>query len=106
GDALLAALVEGVDADGERLRAKSASLLRSGTRNAWLEIVLDEGRNRQIRRLLSAFDITVLRLVRTAIGPLQLGDLPKGAWRHLSSGEVEDLRPAFTESPSGLGRCG
>src|SRR5690606_8100253 len=63
GDALLAALVEGVDAEDARLRAKSARLLRSGTKNAWLEIVLDEGRNRQIRRLLSAFDISVLRLV-------------------------------------------
>lgn len=91
GDALLAALIEGVDADGARLRAKSARLLRSGTKNAWLEIVLDEGRNRQIRRLLSAFDISVLRLVRTAIGPITLGDLPKGAWRHLSSAEAEEL---------------
>lgn len=74
-----------------RLRAKSAKLLRSGTRNAWLEIVLDEGRNRQIRCLLTAFDIAVLRLVRTAIGLLTLGDLPKGAWRHLSSAEAEEL---------------
>src|SRR5690606_89100 len=97
GDALLAALAGGGGADGERLRAKSASLAPSGTSNARLELLRGEGRNRQIRRLLSAFDITVLRLVRTAIGPLQLGDLPKGAWRHLSSGEVEDLRPAFTE---------
>lgn len=97
GDALLAALVEGVDADGGHLRAKSASLLRAGTKNAWLEIVLDEGRNRQIRRLLSAFDVTVLRLVRTAIGPVTLGDLPKGAWRHLTPDEIEDLRMAFTE---------
>ena len=91
GDALLAALVEGVDAEDARLRAKSARLMRSGTKNAWLEIVLDEGRNRQIRRLLSAFDISVLRLVRTAIGPITLGDLPKGAWRHLSSAEAEEL---------------
>ena len=47
--------------------------------NAWLEIVLDEGRNRQIRRLLAAFDIGVLRLVRVAIGGLALGELPKGS---------------------------
>ena len=88
---LLAALVAGVDDDGEHLRAKSASLLRAGAKNAWLEIVLDEGRNRQVRRLLAAFDVGVLRLVRVAIGNLVLGDLPKSAWRHLTPTEVEGL---------------
>lgn len=92
---LLAALVAGVGAgagEGEGiLRAKAATLLRTGTRNAWLEIVLDEGRNRHIRRLLEAFDIGVLRLVRTAIGDVALGDLPKGAWRLLTPGELSSL---------------
>jgi len=92
---LLAALVEGIDDDGERLRAKSALLLRAGTRNAWLEIVLDEGRNRQIRRLLAAFDVGVLRLLRVAIGGLALGELPKGGWRLLTDAEIAALaRPA------------
>ena len=87
---LLDALLRGADAGegGGLLRAKSATLLRAGARNAWLEIVLDEGRNRHIRRLLEAFDIRVLRLVRTAIGDLALGDLPKGAWRPLTDSEV------------------
>lgn len=89
--ALLAALVAGVDEDGERLCARSASLLRAGAKHAWLEIVLDEGRNRQIRRLLAAFDIGVLRLVRVAIGNLVLGDLPKSAWRPLTPAEVAEL---------------
>lgn len=88
---LLQALVAGVDDAGERLRARSASLLRAGAKNAWLEIVLDEGRNRQIRRLLAAFDIGVLRLVRVAIGDLVLGDLAKRAWRPLSAAEVAAL---------------
>ena len=84
----LAALHAGViDAGGERLRAKSATLLRAGEKNAWLRIVLDEGRNRQIRRLLAAFDIGVLRLLRVAIGGLALGDLPKGQWRLLTPDE-------------------
>lgn len=87
----LAALVTGVVADGEPLRAKSARLLRSGEKNAWLEIVLDEGRNRQIRRLLAAFDIGVLRLLRVAIGELALGELGKGQWRMLSASEVAQL---------------
>lgn len=89
--ALLSALMEGAIADGEHLRAASARLLRAGERNAWLEIVLDEGRNRQIRRLLAAFDIDVLRLVRVAIGPLALGELPKGGWRELAADEVRTL---------------
>lgn len=87
----LAALVAGVVEDGEPLRAKSARLLRSGEKNAWLEIVLDEGRNRQIRRLLAAFDIGVLRLLRVAIGELALGELGKGQWRMLSAAEVAQL---------------
>jgi 23S rRNA pseudouridine2605 synthase len=90
-DALLAALVAGVDDDGERLSVVSVRVLRHGTRTGWLEIVLDEGRNRHIRRLLAAQDVEVLRLVRVAIGPLALGDLPKGAWRHLTPAEVRSL---------------
>ena len=88
---LLAALVEGIDSGGESLRAVSATLLRAGGKTAWLEIVLDEGRNRQIRRLLSAFDIAVLRLVRVAIGGLALGELGKGQWRELSAVDLDAL---------------
>lgn len=90
-DRLLSRLTQGMESDGETLRAKSARLLRAGEKNAWLEIQLDEGRNRQIRRLLEAFDIQVLRLVRVAIGPLPLGDLAKGAWRVLGADEVAAL---------------
>jgi 23S rRNA pseudouridine2605 synthase len=82
--ALLTALETGSVVNNEFLRAKQVKLLRHGAKNAWLEIVLDEGRNRQIRRLLEAFDIRVLRLIRVAIGGLLLGDLPKGQWRILS----------------------
>ncbi|UGB37063.1 pseudouridine synthase [Frateuria soli] len=92
GTALLARLGEGVIDQGERLAARRITLLRAGEKNAWLEIVLDEGRNRHIRRLLAAHDIGVLRLVRVAIGGLTLGDLPKGRWRHLVADEVEALR--------------
>ncbi|HWS64588.1 MAG TPA: pseudouridine synthase [Steroidobacteraceae bacterium] len=89
--ALLANLERGAVVDGERLAAKAARCIRAGARNAWLEIVLDEGRNRQIRRLLTSFDVSVLRLVRIAISSLQLGDLPKGGWRELSNQEIESL---------------
>lgn len=88
---LLDMLVAGVECDGAVLSAKSVSLLRSGGKTAWLEIVLDKGRNRQIRRMLAALDTEVLRLVRVAIGPLQLGELPKGQWRELARDEIEGL---------------
>jgi 23S rRNA pseudouridine2605 synthase len=86
---LLASLERGVHIDGDWLSAKRARCLRHGTKHAWLEIVLAEGRNRQIRRLLAAFDVSVLRLVRVAIGTLLLGDLAKGHWRALTPQELE-----------------
>ncbi|PWJ94661.1 MULTISPECIES: pseudouridine synthase [Mesorhizobium] len=78
----------GVTVDSETLTASSIELLRSGGRTAWLEIVLDEGRNRHIRRLLAAHGIEVKRLIRIAIGRLPLGDLAKGAARHLTPEEL------------------
>jgi 23S rRNA pseudouridine2605 synthase len=82
----------GVTEGGDLLKTKRARLLRAGNKNCWLEITLDEGKNRQIRRMFSALHIEVLRLIRVAIGPLQLGDLPKGATRELTLDEVRNLR--------------
>ena len=93
-EAMLARFREGADVDGELLTASSVGMLRSGGRTAWLEIVLDEGRNRQIRRLLGAFDVEVLRLIRVAIGALHLGELAKGQARHLTSEELALLATA------------
>ncbi|RUL78121.1 pseudouridine synthase [Dyella choica] len=84
-------MLRGVRDQGEQLAAKHLSLLRTGEKNAWLEVVLDEGRNRHIRRLLAAQSIGVLRLIRVAIGELALGDLVKGQWRHLTAEEVATL---------------
>lgn len=89
--AALCALEVGVDIDGELLRAKSVTFLRSGDKHAWLEIVLDDGRNRQIRRLLAVQGYEVLRLVRVAIGALALGELGKGRWRRLDAAEIAAL---------------
>jgi 23S rRNA pseudouridine2605 synthase len=90
-DQLLRQLEHGTLVEAERLSARSVRCLRRGHKNAWLEIVLDEGRNRQIRRLLAAFDIAVLRVVRVAIGSLLLGELPKAKWRMLSQQEIDSL---------------
>jgi 23S rRNA pseudouridine2605 synthase len=88
-------LLDGVTtASGERLGVVRASLLRGGARTSWLEVVLDEGRNRQVRRILEPLGVGVLRLVRVAIGPLALGNLPKGGHRVLRPDEVEALDEA------------
>lgn len=93
-EALAAKLSQGVLSCGELLRMKSASVLRKGAKNSWLEIVLDEGKNRQIRRMVEHFQIEVLRLIRVAIGPLLLGELAKSAWRMLTAEEKLSLERA------------
>jgi 23S rRNA pseudouridine2605 synthase len=91
---LLDRLLTGCRTDeGGFLRVKRVALIRSGKKNSWLEIVLDEGKNRHIRRLLQALGIDVLRLVRIAIGPVKLGDLAKGAIRALTQKEISALTP-------------
>jgi 23S rRNA pseudouridine2605 synthase len=101
-EALVQALRGGVAvAEGERLSATRVEVLRAGDRRGWLVIDLDEGRNRQIRRMLEVHGVEVLRLVRVAIGVLPLGDLAKGAWRFLTSAEVASLATPRTPARRG-----
>ena len=96
GPDLLDRMTAGVRmAEGDLLKTKRTCIVRHGKKNCWLEIVLDEGKNRHIRRMLSALDIEVLRLVRIAIGPLRLGDLPKGSVRELKPQEKKMLDRAI-----------
>jgi len=94
-ETLVNQLGRGVRSDGELLRAKRVRVLRTGERNSWLEIVLDEGKNRQIRRMHGELGIGVLRLVRVAIGPLPLGHLGKGKFRTLAASEKLALDEAM-----------
>lgn len=93
-DGLLEQLEAGVGVGGIQMRAAAARQLRQGSRKSWLEIDLHGGRNRQIRRMMEALGIEVSRLVRVAIGPLELGDLPRGAYRLLTTAEREALAAA------------
>jgi 23S rRNA pseudouridine2605 synthase len=93
-------MVKGVRAqDGEFLRAKSAGILRRGERNTWVVVVLDEGKNRQIRRMLAQAGVTVLRLVRVSVGSLSLVGLAKGACRALTETEKRMLDTAIHRPP-------
>lgn len=89
--ALLARLRAGVVDQGERLELRAIQVLRQGEKNTWLEITLDEGKNRHIRRVVEAHGLEVLRLFRIAIGRLELGDLAKGCWRDLTQDEIQSL---------------
>lgn len=106
-EALLARLCGGIRVEnvGE-LRVGAARTLRGGEKNSWLEISLHEGRNRHIRRLLGALKIKVLRLVRVAIGPLKLGDLPKGQSRALTADELHAIAAALDQNKGGNTRAG
>ncbi len=57
-----------------------------------LELSLREGRNREVRRMMEAVDLTIHALKRVAFGPLELGNLPRGSWRSLEEGEIDRLR--------------
>jgi 23S rRNA pseudouridine2605 synthase len=93
-DKLLRQLEQGHAADGEWLRVGRARVLRQGAKNSWFELTLDEGKNRHLRRLLAAYDVAVLRLLRVAIGSLTLGTLGKGMTRPLTPEEVQMLAGA------------
>jgi 23S rRNA pseudouridine2605 synthase len=91
-DGLLESLQRGIKIHaGDTFKAKHASFLRGGEKNSWIEIVLDEGKNRQIRRMLDGLGVEVLRLIRVSIGPLRIGDLAKGAHRALGGEEKKAL---------------
>ena len=100
---LLRRMRQGCVVDGDVLCAKRACLLRHGDKNSWLEITLDEGKNRQIRHLLESHGVRVLRLVRVSIGPLKLGTLKKGSVRQLTPEERRALDQALARQPYSRG---
>jgi 23S rRNA pseudouridine2457 synthase len=102
----IAQLCKGVMLGGKRTRPARARLLaeepslpkrpvpirfRKNVPTAWLEITIHEGMNRQVRRMTASVGYPTLRLVRLAIGPVQLGDLKPGEWRDLKEDEIEAI---------------
>ncbi len=77
-------LMEGIEIEGVRYGSIDANIERRTGANFWIELKLAEGKNREVRRVLEYFGLQVSRLIRTAYGPFELGDLP--------SGEVGEVR--------------
>ena len=75
-------------------RVASVRIKKRHGKSTELEIVLDEGRNREVRRLLARIGHKVIQLCRVAIGPLRLGEMPVGSYRQLTRREVRQLRKA------------
>ncbi|GIW94316.1 MAG: hypothetical protein KatS3mg110_2357 [Pirellulaceae bacterium] len=98
-------LMRGVHLAEGVARAKSVRVCKSHKLSTELEIVLCEGKNREVRRMLAKMGHKVMRLKRVAIGPLRLGKLPVGAYRPLSPSEVEQLRNAARKVRQNTGRA-
>ena len=90
---------DGVPISGQRTLPAGLKLIRSAE-NPWYEVRLFEGRNQQIRIMFKHFGRLVEKLKRVRIGPLELGALKPGEFRHLSPEEVRKLRKALTRPPS------
>jgi len=90
-DEQLEQLRRGVQLSDGPTRPAQVTRVRDSAKFTFLEMTISEGRNRQVRRMLEAVDSKVLKLVRTAIGPLRIGDLPIGKWRMLTPDEVKAL---------------
>jgi 23S rRNA pseudouridine2605 synthase len=97
--AVLRRAVAGIEDRGELLKAKKAYVTHELTTNTIVEVVLTEGRNREVRRLFESQGIEVVRLSRIAFAGLNLIGLEPGEWRELLAGEVEQLMNAATEGP-------
>lgn len=89
-------LKSGIMLDGRRTAPAQAKKIGTTGKNAWLEIIIKEGRNRQIRRMCSAVGHPVLKLKRIRYGPIRLGNLRPGAYRDLTPAEMERLRKFST----------
>ncbi len=90
-----AQLMKGVVVDGERLRASSAVVRKASMRESHLVLTLEQGKNREVRRLLAAVGYPVTQLRRVQFGGLELGTLAPGKWRRLSDEELRDAFPGY-----------
>lgn len=109
----LQALQAGITVDGVRYGAIEAKLERKQGANAWIELALKEGKNREVKRVLEHLGLKVTRLIRTAFGPFELGNLERGKVIRVSEGALraslpDDARGGIGKdkpAPKGTGRA-
>lgn len=93
--------------DGYRTKPAEVHIEKTHGKGAYLRVVMREGRKRQIRETAAQLGLPIVRLVRTRIGSLRLGNLKKGQWRHLSEQEILQLKgKRTTQKHKPLGRAG
>jgi 23S rRNA pseudouridine2605 synthase len=86
-----AALTKGVFHEGDMLKAEQIRILKAAHGKSLVEVILREGKNREVRRLFESQGLMVDKLQRTQIGSIRLGELPKGKWRTLTGAEIKSL---------------
>ena len=98
GEKELARLKRGIMLEDGRARVVSCSILRRKEKNSWVQVVVTEGRNRLVKRIFSAIGHPVLKLKRIQFGPIHLGNLPFGQFRHLTAGETAKLKKLLIQT--------
>jgi 23S rRNA pseudouridine2605 synthase len=101
----LAALAKGITVEGVHYGAIQASLDRQQRTNAWLNIALTEGKNREVRRVLTHLDLPVIRLIRTAFGPFQLGDMARNDVQEMPAQALDNLLGLKTQRKEGWAKA-
>ena len=94
----LEALIEGITIDGVHYGRIDANLERRTGANQWIELTITEGKNREVRRVLEHLGLKVNRLVRTAFGPVALGDLPRGQAVEIQKHEIGKFRSSVKKA--------
>jgi len=97
----LETLIEGIEIDGIRYGPIDANLERRTGRNQWIELVLTEGKNREVRRVLEHLGLKVSRLIRIAYGPFALGDLPAGKVDEVRQHDLVTFRKSLGKADAG-----
>ena len=90
----------GIILDDQRTAPATISVLHRGRDHTWLQVIMSEGRKRQIRRVASILGHPVHQLIRVRLGPVHLGELKPKQWRHLTNQEIKALQRAVEKRPT------